>query len=133
MSSGCSSRHRADQSGSSRSAPRRSSSVASAPSSTANGRSPRSDSSGSDIETSGSTQKAAPRQVVSQPRILAFVETDAHALTYGAGLRSIAADPELAGVKEIDAVLAPVDVERRRQPSGSARQILEFHVRAPVS
>src|SRR5580693_5418289 len=123
MRSGRSSRHFADHKGSDRSAPRRSSSVASAPSRTTTDRARRSSPMGSDVETAGATQVAAVGEVIAQAGIGALGEADAHAFSDPADLASVAADPELAAAKQIDAVVPAIDAKSRRQAARAARDV----------
>src|SRR5579883_842323 len=116
MSAGRSSRQRADQSASARSAPRRSSSVASAPSSRSTGVLARRAASGEGvargagmardagagagagelgIEAPRSAQPGAAAQVEAQRRLGGAREADAHAVTHGAAPPPVAADPQL--------------------------------------
>src|ERR1700733_805749 len=128
MSSGCSSRHFADHSGSARSAPCRSSSVASAPSRMTTDRARRCSPSGSGVETAGATQVAAAGEVIAKARIRTFGEADTHALADPPDLAVVAADPELAAAKQVDAVVPAIDAESRRQAARAARDIRDAHV-----
>src|ERR1700728_389748 len=133
MSSGCSSRHFADHSGSERSAPCRSSSVASAPSRMSTGRARRCSPIGSDIETADATQVAAAGDVKAQARIRALGEADAHAFSDSLDLAAVAADPELAAAKQVETVVPAIDAQSRREAPRAAREIRDTHALAPAA
>src|SRR5271156_2184703 len=101
MSSGCSSRHFADHKGSARFAPRRSSSVASAPSRMTTDRARRCSPIGSDVEAAGATQVDAAGEVIAQARVRTFGEADPHAFADPPDLAAVAADPEFPAAKQV--------------------------------
>src|ERR1700676_4448743 len=113
----------ADQRGSNKSAPRRSSSVASAPSRMTTGRAANRASSGRGIEPSRSAEVRAAGDEITKARLAALRNADSGALADGRDGGAVAADPQRAVGKQINPIVPQIDLQSRRQSSGSAREI----------
>src|SRR6266705_3481034 len=113
----------ADQRGSNRLAPRRSSSVASAPSRMTTGAAAGRTSSGFCIEPPRSAEIGAAGDEIAQARVDALRQADSRARADGIDGGAVAADPQGTVGKQINPVMPQIDLQSRRQSSGSAREI----------
>src|SRR5882757_10437096 len=127
----------ADQRGSNKSAPRRVSSVASAPSKMTTGRAANRASSGRCmtgaaagrtssglcIEPPRSAEIGAAGDEIAQARVDALRNADSRALADGIDDGAVAADPQWAVGKQVNSVMPQIDLHRRCQSSRSAREI----------